>query len=520
MSFTTVNFIGFLLVVTVGYYLIPGRFQWVFLLLASYGFYMAGGWNLVGYLLFTTITTYTAGLLLGRLNEQKKNLTGPDRKKQGNRIKNRKRLVVAAVCVLNFGLLYLLKYWNFTASALGKLFAGKAAFPQLDLLLPLGISFYMFQSIGYVVDCSRGKYPPEKNVLKFALFVSFFPQVIQGPIARFDQLGKQLTEQHSFSADNLKYGIQLVMWGYFKKMLIADRAVVVVNTVFSAYEGYTGAVIGFGVLLYCIQLYCDFSGGIDITRGVARMLGIELAENFRRPLFATSLADYWRRWHISLGQWMKDYVFYSLTLSKPFVKLGKFTRKKVGGTLGKVIPTSLATFIVYFVIGIWHGANFRYVFYGLCNGTIITSSLLLKNFYHRLRCKLRIDENSRGLKVFCMVRTWILVFFGRYITRAPRLLTAFGMIWATVSNPGVSSLWDGTLLTLGLPLTDLLIVGVCTALMLAVEFAQERGVQIRKWLEERSGLIQWLVILAAWLILLLNAMQGSFISTEFIYKQF
>lgn len=160
------------------------------------------------------------------------------------------------------------------------------------------------------------------------------------------------------------------MWGYFKKLVIAERAAVLVDTVLAHYYNYSGSVIMAAIFFYCIQLYCDFSGGIDITRGVAEMFGIELAENFRRPLYATSLADYWRRWHMTLGQWMRDYLFYPLTLSKPLGKLGKWTRRHIPGKLGKLIPAALATFVVYFVIGIWHGANFRYIVFGLWNGTL------------------------------------------------------------------------------------------------------------------------------------------------------
>ena len=220
MSFTSAEFIGFLLLTLAAYYLLPRRFQWIVLLVASYGFYLCGG---VG-----------------------------------------KQLIVALVTVANFGLLYVVKYWDFTANAVASFSGSRLQLPRLDLLMPLGLSFYMFQSIGYVIDCYRGKYPPQRNVAKFALFTSFFPQMIQGPISRYGQLGNQLTAQHPFDADNLKYGIQLAMWGYLKKLVIADRAAVAVNTVFDNPSGYGGAMTALAVGFYCIQLYCDFSGGIDI----------------------------------------------------------------------------------------------------------------------------------------------------------------------------------------------------------------------------------------------------------------
>lgn len=337
MSFTSAEFIGFLLLTLAAYYLLPRRFQWIVLLVASYGFYLCGGVGALGYLLFTTLTTYGAGLWLGKLNLRRQALP-PEARPAANALKRRKQLIVALVTVINFGLLYVVKYWDFTADAVASFSGSRLQLPRLDLLMPLGLSFYMFQSIGYVIDCYRGKYPPQRNVAKFALFTSFFPQMIQGPISRYGQLGNQLTAQHPFDADNLKYGIQLAMWGYLKKLVIADRAAVAVNTVFDNPSGYGGAMTALAVGFYCIQLYCDFSGGIDITRGVAQMLGIHLEENFRRPIFAASLSEYWRRWHMTLGSWMKDYLFYPLSLSKPFGRLGKFTRKKSAASWERSSP--------------------------------------------------------------------------------------------------------------------------------------------------------------------------------------
>jgi len=517
MSLTSAGFVAFLAAVVVLYYLLPKKCQWIILLLASCGFYMAGGPMTILYLLFTALSTYAAGRCLGMLNSRRDALPAEEKKAKSPMIKARKQFVVAVAVILNFGLLYALKYWNFTADVFSRILP----LPRLDLLMPLGISFYMFQSIGYVVDCYRGKYPPERNVLKYCLFVSFFPQVIQGPISRFDQLAPQLTAEHAFNADDIKQGIQLLMWGYFKKLVIADRAAVVVNKVFDNYPSYGGVIIALSVVFYAIQLYCDFSGGIDITRGAARMLGIEMTENFRRPLFAKSLAEYWRRWHISLGTWMKDYVFYSLTLSKPFLKLGKWSRRRIGGKLGKVIPTSAATFVVYFIIGIWHGANFRYLFFGLWNGAVITGSMLLANQFYSLRQKLHISDECKLYNAFCMVRTWALVCFGRYITRAPRLMSAFSMMLALLTRPCVSNLWDGTVLKLGLSAFDLVVVLLGSGVMVLAECIQERGGSIGKWLDEKPAFVQWLGIAVPLVALLvLGLMRGNYISSEFIYKQF
>ncbi len=525
MNFISFEFVAFLIVTVVLYYLVPKKTQWILLLLANIAFYCFGGFRTVGYLVFTTLTTWGAGLLLERMNAQKKTIDKTDKAALEKNKKERKA-VVAVTLVLNFGMLFMLKYLGFTVETvfnLVGLFGVRANITVPDFVLPLGVSFYIFQSTGYVIDMYRGKYPAQHNIAKFSLFTSFFPQMVEGPISRYDRLGTQLTEYHPFNTDNIRDGILIIMWGYFKKMVIADRAAVVVSSFFAEYWTHSGSVIAFSILMYCINLYCDFSGGIDITVGAARLLGIELEENFRRPLFSRSLTDYWRRWHITLGGWMRDYVFYPLSLSKPFGRLGKWAREKLGGKAGKIFATSAATFIVYLIIGIWHGANFRYIAFGFYNGIIITSSLLLAGPYNTLKTKLKINEDCRLWHFFQTIRTCFIVFIGRYITKSPRLLTAIWLIINTFmpSTFAPGNLFDGTLLTFGLTLTDLIIVFACTVFMHAVEFYEEKRGSVIEALSNKNGFVQWgAMTVLMLLIVFFGIMRGGYISSEFIYKAF
>ena len=385
----------------------------------------------------------------------------------------------------------------------------------------MGLSYFIFQAVGYVIDVYRGKTDAQKNPLRYGLFVSFFPQMVQGPISRYDQLAPQLTAERRLDWRDLKFGIQLCLWGYFKKLVIADRAAVLVNAVIKDNCPYGGAVIASGILFYCIQLYCDFSGGIDITRGVARLFGIDMAANFRRPIFATSLTDYWRRWHITLGAWMRDYVFYPISLSRGFGKLSRWARTHIGGTAGKIFATSLATFIVYFIIGIWHGANFRYIAFGLWNGVLITASLLLEKTFLRWKAALHVNDKSAGWRVFMTLRTALLVFIGRYFTRAPRLRSVFTLLKTTVLHPQPGQLFDGTLLSLGLAKTDFLVIALGLIVLLVLESLQERGVQIRAGLEKKSGFVQWAAMTALLLaVFLLGVFRAGYIPSGFIYTQF
>lgn len=518
MSFVSLSFLVLVAAGLVCYYILPGRFQWPCLLLVSYVFYFSAvGFSAV-WLIGVTLLSYVTALALGKLNSYRSSLDKEARKSFNPSYKRRKRLLVLAETLGCFGLLFLMKYWNFTADLVQS--AAGAVLPRWDFLIPLGLSFFIFQSVGYVIDVSRGQ-EPERNPLKVALFTSFFPQLVQGPIGRWRNLSPQLLDERKLDWSNVQYGIQLAMWGYLKKLVIADRAAVAVIAVFDHSSAYGGAVIAASVFLYCIQLYCDFSGGIDIARGVARMFGIDMAENFRRPFFATSLADYWRRWHITLGAWMRDYLFYPLSLSAPFAKLGKWGRKHIGGKAGKILPTSLATFIVYLVIGLWHGANFRYIAFGLWNGVLITSSLLLENSYYTLRKRLNISDDNRWLHAFRLCRTFVLVFIGRYLTRAPRLSVAIDMLWRTISDIRVYELWNGVFASLGMSLADLIIILIGMAIVIALELYQERGGHVRDTLAKQRPVVQWLaIIVPLGILLLLGLMREGYTAAEFIYKQF
>ncbi len=517
MSFISVEFLLFVIISLLIYYIVPKKAQWLILLLVSCVFYSVGGVSALCYLAITTLTTYISGIGLSRLNSKIEALKGEENKLK--RVKFQKKLIVLFSCLMNFGMLFFFKYWDVFAKDInGKL---SCVLPTFNLLLPLGISFYIFQSIGYVIDVYRKKVEAEKNILKYALFTSFFPQMVQGPISRFGNLKTELFSKHQFSFENMEKGIQLVLWGLFKKLLIADRAAVVVNLVFDKYQDYSGAVIIFGGILYCIQLYCDFSGGIDIARGVAKMFGISLIENFKRPIFATSLSEFWRRWHISLGSWMKDYVFYPLSLSKPFIKLGKFIRSHIKGKAGQIIPVSIATFIVYFLIGIWHGASYKYIAFGIWNGAIITASLLLEPLFSTIRNKLHISSDSKKMIAFRTMRTSIIVLMGRFITRAANLGTLFEMVKLTLKNFGINMLFDGTLLNLGITAADFAVIAIGIIIILAVEFMQERKISVSSKLKSKPYMVQFaLITLFIVALVAFGFYKGDYIASEFIYKQF
>lgn len=540
MNYTSLNFILFVALTVLVYFLFPLKKQkWTVLLVASYVFYLFAGYKYVAFILFTTVTTYLFALWINRIGVKSKetlklNKQTWDRdkkKKFKNSIKHRKRLVMALVLVVNFGILAFLKYYNFFAGSLNDvmgMFGIGFSAPTLKLFLPLGISFYTFQSMGYIVDVYREKVAPEKNIAKLALFVSFFPQIIQGPISFYDQLAHQLYEPHKFDFTRFKYGMELILWGFFKKLIIADRAVVAINTVTADYAAYNGTTLTFTILLYALQLYADFSGGIDISRGVAQIFGIDMVDNFKRPYFAKSINDYWRRWHITLGAWLKNYLFYPLAMSNLFINASKkmkgtkFGSTKAGTHIAKVLPTSIASLIVFLVVGIWHGANWKYVAFGLWNGGIIMISILLKPVFDWVLAKLRINAQSFAYGVFQMFRTFLVVLVGYVFDVAPNFAEAMNTFKLAFVDQSFS-VGRSQISELGLDKFDYAIIIFAMIVVFVASVIQERhsSTTIREMLDKKSFALRGFVIFAGVMLVLVFGIYGpGYDPAAFVYMQF
>ena len=502
------------------YHLFPRRFRWGVLLACSYGFYAARAASGLPFLLLTTASTWFGALMITRTAEKSKHaiaenkaLSREEKRALRQAAKRRQRIWLYAVLALNFALLAVLKY---TDDVRG--FVGAA---PLGLLLPLGISFYTFQSMGYIIDVYGGKYAPERNPAKFALYVSFFPQLIQGPIGRYDQLSSQLTAPHDFDYDEAQRGILLILWGLFKKMVIADRAFPLVEEIFSAEAGvYGGAAAIVGVLMYSLQQYCDFSGGIDLVTGIARQFGVQLAPNFRRPYFSVSLGDFWRRWHISLGSWMRDYVFYPFALTKPVGALSKRAKRRFGDEFARALPAALGNILVFLLVGVWHGATANYVLWGLYNGVILAFSALAEPAYKRFGAAHAKLTASRGFYFFRVLRTFIIVNIGWFFDRCATGGQAVAMIGSIFADLRPEQLAGG-LTAFGITAVDVWVLALGTLLIFAVSLVQERGADVGAWICRRALPIRWAVLIGGVLCVLLMGIWGSgFSEAAFIYYQF
>lgn len=540
MNYTSLNFILFVALTVLVYFLFPLKKQkWSVLLVASYVFYLFAGYKYVAFILFTTVSTYLFALWINRIGVKSKETLklnkqtwDKDKKKKfKNSVKHKKRLVMALVLVVNFGILAFLKYYNFFAGSLNDvmgMFGIGFSAPTLKLFLPLGISFYTFQSMGYIVDVYREKVAPEKNIAKLALFVSFFPQIIQGPISFYDQLAHQLYEPHSFDFTRFKYGMELILWGFFKKLIIADRAVVAINTVTADYAAYNGTTLTFTILLYALQLYADFSGGIDISRGVAQIFGIDMVDNFKRPYFAKSINDYWRRWHITLGAWLKNYLFYPLAMSNLFINASKkmkgtkFGSTKAGTHIAKVLPTSIASLIVFLVVGIWHGANWKYVAFGIWNGGIIMISILLKPVFDWVLAKLKINAQSFAYGVFQMFRTFLVVLVGYVFDVAPDFAQAMNTFKLAFTDQSFSVGWS-QIRELGLDKFDyaIIIFGMIVVFVASVIQERHSSTTIREMLDRKPFALRYMLLFAGVMLILVFGIYGpGYDPAAFVYMQF
>lgn len=508
----------------------PERFQWKILLVASYIFYFASGAENLCYILFTTASTYLIVRKIQTckdvqeawLKEHKKEISREEKKQYKQKAKKKQWRFLLLCLFLNIGMLAVVKYTNFVISNINGILDMAGSGTQLsfwNIALPMGISFYVFQTMGYAIDVYRGKYRAEENPWKLALFVSFFPQLIQGPISRFDALAESLFAPHRFCFRTVAFGLQRILWGFFKKLVIADRLVVAVNAIIGDTEAYTGAYVLIGMLFYALELYADFTGGIDITIGIAQTLGIRVTENFIRPYFSKNIKEYWNRWHITMGSWFTDYIFYPLSVCQPMLKLSRFCRAHMGEQAGKRVTVYLSCFAVWFATGIWHGASWNFIVWGLGNCLVILVSQELEPFYRWFHSKCPV-EGKRGWKVFQIVRTVFLMSCLRTFDcyrNVPLTFHMFGTMFTTLNWEGVFS---GALLELGLTMTDYLVVIISAGILLAVSLVQRSG-PVREKIAAKPYAVRFVIWFGLFLLVILWGTYGiGYDASQFIYNQF
>ncbi|XME02218.1 MBOAT family O-acyltransferase [Lachnospiraceae bacterium C1.1] len=531
MTFTSMYFFVFILLIILVYFFVPIRHRWCVLLFANCIFYIINSKWLFFVFLSEIFFVYTVARIISTLNEKSEVYISKNRNNLSNEdIKNkriidkikRKNIMFFGVMIVIFVLIFL-KYYNFFVHNINLITSKRGyIFPSLNLILPLGISFYSLQAVAYLIDVYHGKCEADKNFLKFMLFMSFFPQIIQGPISRHKQLAKQLCEGHEFDYQRFCFGLQLILWGCFKKLVIADRLAIPVSIVFEQSYNYNGFMIFLALVEYGIQIYADFSGGIDIARGFSQIIGINLEINFKQPYFSTSIENFWRRWHITLGAFMRDYVFYPLSLSKLFNKLGKMSRKILGIEFGKKIAPFLSMFVVYFLVGLWHGSEWKYIAYGLCNGFFIATSILLESRYRILIKKCRINDKSRSWKLFQILRTFFIITIIRVFPRSDRFLDAITLLKRLTKRfYDFSPILTGHLKEMGLNNANWIVLVIAIGVMLYCDYLHENGVNIREKIASKRLVVRWIIYYSAIISVVVFGMYGpDYDASVFIYQQF
>ncbi len=380
MLFNSFHYLWFFPLVVLLYYLLPHRARWVLLLLASYYFYMC--WNpvLIVLIVFSTAVNFFFSLKI-----------------DGAKTKRRRKRFLWLSVAVNFGLLFVFKYLIFVSDSLSVLF-GLFHLPypvkEFDIVLPMGISFYTFQAAAYTFDVYLGKIRPVRHYGKFSLFISFFPQLVAGPIERSENLLPQFYEKHRFSLEQTAEGLRVMLWGFFKKVVIADRLAIAVDTVYNSCHYFQGLPLVLATVLFAIQIYCDFSGYSDIAMGSARILGFSLMQNFKRPYLSDTVRNYWRNWHISLSGWFMDYIYIPL-----------------GGNRKGKLRQYRNLFVTFLVSGLWHGANWTYVLWGALHGVYVVMGNITAPVRKRLKAAFGQGKNPISNAVFYLIGVGCTVFF-------------------------------------------------------------------------------------------------------------
>ena len=526
MVFTSFNFLVFLVLLSVIYFLVPVKARGYILLIGSVIFYCIAGVKFLPFILVAMVISYWTALKISNLYVQMKaEMAGPDGKKRSKELKEtykakaRKYMIFALVVLL--GILAYTKFTRMLLGALAGLFQAESL-SAVSIIVPLGISYYTFSTVDYVLDVYWQRYEAEKNFFHYALYVIYFPHILQGPIARYDRLGVQLFRDHYFDYKRVCFGIQLMLWGYFQKLVIADRLSIFVTNVYSGYKDLNGPVLLVATLFYAVQIYTDFAGCVNIAMGMSQIFDIELEENFRQPYFSTSVAEFWRRWHMTLGAWFKDYLCMPVAVSGWVKELSKKVRKKWGRTAGKNTVTIASLIAVWIATGVWHGTGLNYVIWGCWQGGIIAISTLLEPSYEKWKTALKIDDKSGQWKVFCIVRTFILTgIIPRVIVRASSIGAAARILKRIVTQPYLWQYVDGTLFEFGLDPVNFIFAIVLIVLLFHVSVMKENGIHIRESIAELNIVVRWCIYLLAFFSVLIFGIYGlGYNASSFAYMGF
>ena len=513
MSLVSALFLVFVAAVLLLYYVLPKSFRFWVVLAASLAFAGFLGFYTLLFVVLSAVICYAGGLL-----------SGPAKS-------NAARNVFAAITVIiNIALLCAVKYYNvigLAAERLNTLFGAVDGQNKFFLYaVPVGMSFYVLQTTGYILDCRWEKIAPEKNFFKVLLFSTYFPQLMSGPVNTYANLSAQFekAKEVKFSFARICDGAVRVAWGFFKKLVIAERAAMVVNMIYGNHQVFTGWYVPLGVFFFAIQLYTDFSGCMEVVIGVSHMFGIELPENFNCPFFSKTVKEYWRRWHITLGAWLRDYLMYPVLKSTPLIKLGDWSKAKFGKKNGKKVPTYIALLILWFAVGYWHGGLWNYVIgSGILHFIYIVLGMIFEPVSKKIRPKIGADKLY--FRIFQSVRTFILMLTGFVFFRSATVGDAIDMYAAIFRKGGAELNWEN-FASSGMNLANLIVLIVAVLIVCAVDaykYQPSEDDQPRSaiaFLRSKGIVLLWAAFMALVVVTLVFGMYGlGYDSGSFIYAR-
>lgn len=509
MLFNSFEFFFFFAISGFLYGVVKQQYRWYVLLFFSLAFFLSFGVSGIFFLLFTTATTFFGALIIEKIGAS-----------ESKHSKIKKRFVLSLSLILNIGILFTVKYFNFLFGGIVNLFGG--TFTAIQFIVPLGISFYTFQLVGYLLDVYWGIAVAQKNFLRMLLFSSYFPQMLNGPISRYNDISNSLYNPPAIEYTRCRNGLILFAWGLFKKICIADNLKYYVDIIFQNYTEYHGLLILSGAVAYAIYLYADFGGCIDMARGISAYFGVDIKKNFERPYFATSVEEFWRRWHITLSTWFRDYLFYPLQRTNALKKLNKNLKNKGFKKAAKALPAIISLFVVWLTTGLWHGANLTYIAWGLYYGLFMILSVLLNTYRKKSQPKDSTKPISKIKVALNMLKTFLIVCIGYILFNAPTIQDAANMLM---------NLFDFSQF---IEPTQIYIVGVSfyknvgsvvyftvtvvsTLILITNDVLEAKGCNIAVWLNKRSKLFKYILSIL-FVLLLLFMMSRS--SGDFTYMQF
>lgn len=527
-SYFSLAFLLVFLPVSVAVYSVaPKRARWAVLLIASYIFFWCVSGALIAFIVASTLVVYACGLGMSALLARRDAAPAQDRaerKKIKQRYKRHMRCVLALGVGVNIALLVSLKYLGFFSGVVCSLLSLidiEATPITASIGVPIGISFYTLMAISYLADVYRETTPADRHLGSVALFLSFFPQIMEGPICRYSQTAFALTEGKPISSRNAYEGFVRILFGLAKKFIVADRLNPFIKQVFDNYPSHDGSIVAIAAVLYTIQLYCDFSGTMDIAIGIGRIFNVNMPENFRQPFFSRTASEFWKRWHITLGTWFKDYVYYPVSLSRPCKRLAACARKKLGVRYGPLLASSVALLCVWVGNGLWHGAGSQYLFFGIYYFVMILGGGLIEPIAQSAAAWFNVNRDSIPYRAFQIIRTLGIVFVGELFFRANSMQAGLDMFAAIATRFSFDPLAQGAVLSLGVDLHDFAIVAIMLAVMLMVGILKERGVDLCAAISARGAIVRWGTVIGLFLsIVIFGAYGGTYAPVDPMYAQF